>query len=80
MSFNPDLLKEAQKVIISQKRNKPHHPDIIFNGNPVKNVLTQNPLLLLPLAFPVLNSFQNSSLPGIISELAPFHEDIYLLK
>ena len=36
MSFNPDPLKLAQEVIFSRKRNKPHHPDIIFNGNPVK--------------------------------------------
>ena len=36
MSFNPDPLKQAQEVIFSRKRNKPHHPDIIFNGNPVK--------------------------------------------
>ena len=75
MSFNPDLLKQAHEVIFSQKRNKPHHPDIIFNGNPVKNVLTQNPLFLLPL-----HSFQNSPFPRVISDLAPFHEDIYLLK
>ena len=36
MSFNPDPLKQAQEVIFSQKRNKPHHLDIIFNGNLVK--------------------------------------------
>ena len=36
MSFNPDLLKQAQEVIFSRKRNKPHHPDTIFSGNPVK--------------------------------------------
>ena len=35
MSFNPDPLKQAQEVIFSRKRNKPHHPDVIFN-NPVK--------------------------------------------
>ena len=28
-------------VIFSLKRNKPHHPDIIFNGNPVKNSFYQ---------------------------------------
>ena len=43
MSFNPDPLKQAQEVIFSRKRNKPHHPDIIFNGNPVKKKsLTKN--------------------------------------
>ena len=36
MSFNPNPLKQAQEVIFSWKRNKPHNPDIIFNGNPVK--------------------------------------------
>ena len=36
MSFNPDPLKQAQEVIFLWKRNKPHHPDIIFNSNPVK--------------------------------------------
>ena len=36
MSFNLDSLKQAQEAIFSRKRNKPHHPDIIFNGNPVK--------------------------------------------
>ena len=35
MSFNPDPLKQAQEVIFSRKRNKPNHPDIIFNNNPV---------------------------------------------
>ena len=41
MSFNPDPLKQAQEVIFSRKRNKPHYPDIIFNGNPVKKTLTK---------------------------------------
>ena len=41
MSSNPDPLKQAQEVIFSRKRNKPHHPDIIFNDNPVK-VLPKN--------------------------------------
>ena len=36
MSFNPDPLKQAQEVLFSRKRNKPHHPGIIFNGNSVK--------------------------------------------
>ena len=36
MSFNPGLLKQAQKVIFSRERNKPYHADRIFNGNLVK--------------------------------------------
>ena len=36
MSFNPDPVKQVQGVIFSQKWNKPHYPDIIFNGNLVK--------------------------------------------
>ena len=42
MSFNLDPSKQAQEVIFSRKRNKPHHPDFIFNGNSVKKVLTKN--------------------------------------
>ena len=42
MSFSPDPLKQVQEVIFSRKRYKPHHPDIVFNGNSVKNVLTKN--------------------------------------
>lgn len=37
-----DLLKQAQKVIFSRKRNKTHHPDIIVNRNLVKKALTKN--------------------------------------
>ena len=39
MSFSPDPLKQIQEVIFSRKRNKPHHPDTILNGNPVKKAL-----------------------------------------
>ena len=43
MSFNPGPFKQTQEVIFSRKRNKPHHPDIIFNGSPVKKKsLTKN--------------------------------------
>ena len=35
-NFNLDPLKQAQEVIFSWKRNKLHHPDIIFNSNLVK--------------------------------------------
>jgi len=36
MKFNPDITKQALEVIFSQKRNKPDHPPINFNGIPVK--------------------------------------------
>ena len=36
LSFNPDCLKEVQEVLLSQKRNKPHNSDTVFNGNSVK--------------------------------------------
>ena len=36
MKFNPDISKQAVEVIFSQKRNKPEHPPISFNGIPVK--------------------------------------------
>ena len=42
MSFNPDPSKQLQEVLFLRKRNKPHHPDIIFNGNPVKKALIKN--------------------------------------
>ena len=44
MSFNSDPLRQAQEVICSWKRNKPHHPEIIFNGNPVKKSSYENHL------------------------------------
>ena len=47
MSFNPDPLKQAGEVIFSRKRNKPHHPDIIFIGNPVKKSSYQKHLGML---------------------------------
>ena len=34
MSFNPGPLKQV--LLLSQERNKPNNPHIIFNGNPVK--------------------------------------------
>ena len=44
MSFNSNPLRQAQEVIFSWKRNKAHHPDIIFNGNPLKKSSYQNHL------------------------------------
>ena len=35
MLFNPDLNKQAQKVIFSRKLNKSSHPKIRFNNPPV---------------------------------------------
>ena len=35
MVFNPDLTKQAIEVIFSVKKNKPNHPELIFNGIPV---------------------------------------------
>ena len=37
--FQSEPLKQAQEIIFSRKRNKLHHPDIIFNCNPVKKAL-----------------------------------------
>ena len=39
VSFNLDPLKQVQDVTFSRKGNKPHHRDIIFNGNPVRKKL-----------------------------------------
>ena len=33
--FNPDITKQAIEVIFSCKKNKPLHPDLVFNGIPV---------------------------------------------
>ena len=46
MSFNPDLLKQAQEVTLLRKRNKSPHSDIIFNGNPVKKSSYQKHLVM----------------------------------
>ena len=35
MSFNPDPLKQAQKVIFSRKMTKTNHPKLVFNENQV---------------------------------------------
>ena len=35
MPFNRDLNKQAQEVIFSRKLNKPSHPKIVFNSEPV---------------------------------------------
>ena len=65
MSFNPDPLKQAQEVTFSQKRNKPHHSDIIFNGNPVKKVLTKN----IWVCFLIVNSILMNILKEFLIKL-----------
>ena len=35
MSFNPDVSKQAQEVILSRKEAKSVHPDLAFNNTPV---------------------------------------------
>ena len=35
MQFNPDVNKQAVQVIFSQKRSKPFHPPLLFNGSSV---------------------------------------------
>ena len=44
MQFNPDITKQATEVIFSCKKNKPTHPEITFNGNPVIEVQEQKQL------------------------------------
>ena len=34
MSFNPDPLEQAQRVIFSRKHTKTSHPVLVFNNNP----------------------------------------------
>ena len=47
MSFNPDPTKQAQEVIFSKKKNKPYHPDLIFNQTNVKRTSSHKHLGLL---------------------------------
>ena len=47
MNFNPDPLKLAQEVIFSRKRNKPHQPDTIYNGNQMIKSSYQKHLAML---------------------------------
>ena len=35
MEFNPDITKQATEIVFSVKKNKPSHPDLVFNGVPV---------------------------------------------
>ena len=49
MSFNPDPLKQAQKVIFSSKMTKTNHPRLIFKDNPIHQVALQRHLAILKL-------------------------------
>ena len=44
MTFNPDLIKQSQEVIISRKLKTALHPPLNFNNNFVKQVLFQTHL------------------------------------
>ena len=35
MQFNPDVNKQAVQVSFAQKRSKPFHPPLLFNGSSV---------------------------------------------
>ena len=47
MSFNAELLKQAQEVLFSNKVTKANHPNIIFNGNRVQKSANQKHLGLI---------------------------------
>ena len=68
MSFNLDLLKQLQEVIFSRKRNKPHHPDIIFNDNPVKNLFTKN----IWVCFLIVNLIFDEHTKGVYGKTSKF--------
>ena len=72
MSFNPDPLKQAQEVIFSRKRNKPHHPDIMFNGNPVKKVPTKNIWVCFLIVNLILTNILKEYLRKLVNLLALF--------
>ena len=44
MSFNPDISKQAQKVIFSRKLKKTPHPPLMFNINQVNKASSQKHL------------------------------------
>ena len=41
MNFNPDLNKQATKLLFSFKKNSPNHPSLFFNESVVPNVKGQ---------------------------------------
>ena len=44
MSFNPDVLKQAQEVIFCKKPQKVFHPTVLFNNIPVQHGTVQKHL------------------------------------
>ena len=44
MSFNPDILKQAQEVVFSRKYVKPNHPILHFNQSVVNRTISQKHL------------------------------------
>ena len=44
MSFNPDVSKQAQKVIFSRKKNFNNHPATFYNNLPINRKSTQKRL------------------------------------
>ena len=44
MSFNPDVSKQAQEVIFSQRAQKLFHPTVLFNNIPVQPSTVQKHL------------------------------------
>ena len=47
MEFNPDPTKQATEVLFSCKKCKPFHPQLAFNGAPVKTMNEQKHLGLI---------------------------------
>ena len=47
MEFNPDRTKQATEVLFSCKKCKPFHPQLAFNGAPVKTMNEQKHLGLI---------------------------------
>ena len=47
MSFNPDMSKQALKVIFSCKSKKRTHPPLVFNNNNVSQIFSQNHLSVI---------------------------------
>ena len=71
-SLNLDPLKQAQEVMFSRKRNKPHHLDIIFHGNPVEKVLTKNVWVCFLIVNLILMNILKEFLIKLVSLLVLF--------
>ena len=41
MSFNPDLSKQTQKIILSRKIKKVRHPPLLFSNSTVQQISSQ---------------------------------------